>query len=359
MEQKMTQLSYHSKDYETFIGLDVDKNSFSFTVQDQFQKRKSKKMPSNPEYLYNYIQNQFNRKKVICAYEAGPTGFHLHDYLSQKDIVCLITAPASIPTARNEKVKTNRIDSVKIADHLMSGKLKPIRVPQGPYRELRDLVKIRENYARDRKVAKQRIKALLLYSNLYPALKDPDVNWSLNYIKELKQIDCSFAVRQRLNMLIEDLEYARRKLLSVHRTLKSFCRDNDQINQYLHYLQSIPGIGFTIAVMLLGKIGNPEYLQNPRELAAFIGLNPKEKSTGDSINRGSITQMGDKTLRFLLVEAAWVAIRKDTQLAQFYHRIRNKNHPKAAAKIAITAVARKMTQIIYRVLKDKRNYIQH
>jgi len=190
-------------------------------------------------------------------------------------------------------------------------------------------------------------------------MKDPDSNWSANYIKELKQIDCSFAVRQRLDMLIEDLEYARRKLLSVHRTLKSFCRENDQINQYLHYLQSIPGIGFTISTMLLGKIGNPEYLQNPRELAAFIGLNPKEKSTGDSINRGPITQMGDKTLRFLLVEAAWVAIRKDTHLSQFYHRIRNKNHPKSASKIAITAVARKMTQIIYRVLKDKRNYIQH
>lgn len=355
----MTQPSYHSNDYETFIGLDVDKNSFSFTVNDQFQMRKSKKIPSNPEHLYNYIQKHFDLKKVICAYEAGPTGFHLHDYLSAKDILCLITAPASIPTARNEKVKNNRIDSVKITDHLMSGKFKPIRVPQGAYRELRDLVKIRENYARDRKTAKQRIKALLLYSNLYPALKDPDANWSSNYINNLKQIDCSFAVRQRLDMLIEDLEYARRKLLSVHRTIKSFCRENDQINQYMHYLQSIPGIGFTIAVMLLGKIGDPEYLQNPRELAGFIGLTPREKSTGDSINRGSITHMGDKTLRFLLVEAAWVAIRKDTQLGQFYHRIRNKNHPKAASKIAVTAVARKLTQIIYRVLKEKREYIQY
>ena len=355
----MTQPSYHSNDYETFIGLDVDKNSFSFTVQDQFQMRKSKKMPSNPEHLYNYIQKHFNHKKVICAYEAGPTGFHLHDYLSQKDILCLITAPASIPTARNEKVKNNRIDSVKITDHLMSGKMKPIRVPQGPYRELRDLVKICENYAKDRKVAKQRIKALLLYSNLYPALKEPDANWSCNFIKELKQIDCSFAVRHRLDMLIEDLEYARRKLLSVHRTLKSFCRENDQINQYIHYLQSIAGIGFTISVMLLGKIGDPESLQNPRELAGFIGLTPKENSTGDSINRGSITRLGDRTLRFLLVEAAWVAIRKDTQLGQFYHRIRNKNHPKAASKIAITAVARKLTQIIYRVLKEKREYIQY
>jgi len=316
-------------------------------------------MPSNPEHLYNYINNHFDHNKVICAYEAGPTGFHLYDYLCKQDIVCLITSPSSIPTARNETVKNNRIDSVKIADYLMSGKLKPIRVPQGAYRELRDLVKIYENYTTDRKVARQRIKALLLYSNLYPLLKDSDAGWSSNYIKELKNIECSFAVRQRLDMLIEDLEYARKKLLSVHRTLKLFCIENDQINQYMQYLQSIPGIGFTIAIMFLGKIGDPKDLQNPRELAAFVGLTPRENSTGDSVNRGPITHLGDKTLRYLLVEAAWVAIRKDTLLAQFYHRIKNKNHPKAAARIAITAVARKLTQIIYRVLKDERNYIQH
>ena len=260
----MTHPAYCANNYETFIGLDVDKNSFSFTVHDQLQIKKSKKMPSNPEHLYNYIQKHYNTKKVICAYEAGPTGFSLHDYLSQRDISCLITAPASIPKAANERVKTNRIDSVKITEYLVSGKLKPIRVPQGPYRELRDLVKIREIYARDRKATKQRIKALMLYANLYPALKNPDANWSSGYIKELKQIPCSFAVRQRLDMLLEDLEYARKKLLSVHRTIKAFCLQHDQINQYLNYLKSIPGIGFIVAISILGKIGDPEQLQNPR-----------------------------------------------------------------------------------------------
>ena len=93
----MTQQSYHLNDYETFIGLDVDKNSFSYTIGDKFQSKKSKKMPSNPKHLYNYIQKHFDPKKVICAYEAGPTGFHLHDYLTEKNVLCLITSPASIP----------------------------------------------------------------------------------------------------------------------------------------------------------------------------------------------------------------------------------------------------------------------
>lgn len=355
----MTRPTYLPKNYETFIGLDVDKSSFSFTIRSDSKILKSKKMPSNPEHLYNYIQKHFNQEKVICAYEAGPTGFHLHDYLTEQDILCLITSPASIPRPLNKKVKTNRIDSEQITKHLMSGDLKPIRVPQGPYRELRDLVKSRIQYAADRKTARQRIKAYLLYTNLYTNLKDPDSSWTRKYINELKQIECSPTQRLRLSMLIEDLEYARNKLLIVQRILRSFCRENDEINQYIGYLRSIPGIGPVTAITLLGKIGNPEHLTNPRELASFVGLTPKERSTGDSVNRGSITHMGDKTLRFLLVEAAWTAIRKDTQLSQFFHRIRKKNNPKIASKIAITAVARKLTQIVYRVLKDKREYIQH
>ena len=355
----MARSSYQPRNFEAFVGLDVDKSSFSLTITNHFHRQRSKKMPSNPEHLYNYIKKNFNSNKVVCAYEAGPIGYYLYDYLNKNDIKCLITSPASIPKASNERVKNNRLDSVKITDYLMSGNFKPIRVPQGDYRELRDLVKIRENYAHDRKVARQRIKALLLFANLYPNLKDPDSQWSRNHINALTQLECPYSTRQRLDMLLEDLEYARKKLLTIHRTLRSFCKEHAEINHYMHYLQSIPGIGFIVAVNLLGKIGSPKELKNPRELASFIGLSPREKSTGDSVNRGSITHLGDKTLRFLLVEASWVAIRKDTQLNQFYERIRSKNHPRYASRIAITAVARKLTQIIYRVLKDEREYIQH
>jgi transposase len=355
----MTNLTYQPKDYNAFIGLDVDKNNFSFTICNHAQQKISKRIPSNPEHLYNYIKKEFDCKKVICAYEAGPTGFNLYDYLRSKGISCFITTPSSIPKAPNERVKNNRIDSGKIADHLMSGKLKPIRVPEGTYRELRHLAMIREEYSAKRKVAKQQIKALLLYENLYSLIQDAGRDWSIRYLHILRIIPCSFAVRQRLDRLLDDLDYAHQKLLWINKTLTTYCQEHEEIRPYIHYLQSIPGIGFVIAVSILGKIGDPVYLRNPRELAAFMGLVPIEHSTGDSIHRGSITRLGDKTIRFMMIEAAWVAIRFDKQLGQFYYRVKSKHHSHFASKVAITAVARKLTQIIYRVLKDKREYIQY
>lgn len=355
----MTPETYSPRDYDIFIGIDVDKKSFSFTVRDHDKMKRSKKIPADPEQFYNYIQNNFSDKRVICAYEAGPTGFHLHDHLKGKKVPCFVTPPTSIPKAPNERVKTNRIDSNKISEELLAGKLKSIRVPEGSYRELRHLVRIRENYAYDRKEARQRIKALLLSDNLYPLLKDPEIKWSSRYIKELKQIKCSHAVRTRLDMLLMDLEYARQQIFFTHRTLKIFCKNNPEVQKYISYLQSIVGIGFVTAVSILAKIGDPQNLKNPREIGAFLGLVPRENSTGDKIKKGSITHLGNQNLRSMLIEVSWVAMRKDNELEQFYYRIKSRHHPKIASQIAIVAVARKLTQRIYKVLKEQRKYIKH
>src|SRR3989338_1716380 len=109
----MTPNTYASNDYDLFVGLDVDKNSFSFTVRDHETMNQSKKIPSEPQQLYDYMQKRFTGKKVLYAYEAGPTGFHLHDYLAEKNLDCLVVSPLSISKAPNQKVKNNRLDSQK------------------------------------------------------------------------------------------------------------------------------------------------------------------------------------------------------------------------------------------------------
>ena len=352
----MTTMTYLPGNYDVFIGIDVDKRSFAFTVQDHDIMSRSKKIPASPEQLYNYIRNNFNDKRVLCAYEAGPTGYNLYDYLTQKEQPCVMVSPASVPKASNERVKNNRLDSNRIARYLKSGELKPIRVPSEPYRELRELMGIRHNYSNQGKVAKQRIKSLVLFEHLGDPVNDEDLRWSGAYISHLKELPCSAVIRSKLDMLLSDLDYAREQQLKVIKELKSFCAAHAGIDSYRRYLQSIPGIGFITALAILARIGDPSHLTNVREIGAFTGLVPREKSTGDTVHHGSITHLGNSELRSLLVEASWVAIRRDTELCQFYHRIKSRHHPQAAAKKAIVAVARKLTQRIYKVLKERRTY---
>ena len=353
----MTLRGYSPNMFDIFIGLDVDKKSFELNIRDHSIMNRSKKMPSNPEILLNYINKHHSGERVICAYEAGPTGFGLYDYLTENSVPCLVISPLAVPKAKNETAKTNKIDAKKIAEYLQLGKLYSIKVPVGKYRELRHLVRVRENYATKRKKAKQRIKGLLLQESLYSALKEVGSAWSREYVRQLKQLNTTDAVRYRLDMLLMDLEYARVQTLSANRKIKEFCKTHPEVNKYKTFLKSIPGIGFIIAVTILGKLGNPLNLDNVRQIASFIGMVPRENSTGENENKGSITHLGNKILRFMLVEAAWAAIRKDTHLRQFYFRVKSRNHPKGGSKKAITAVARKMTQIIYRVLVDQRIYV--
>lgn len=348
---------YNNNDYDIFIGIDVDQNSFAFTVKDQNQMNRSHKIPARAENLYHHIRHTYNNKRVICAYEVGGTGYHLHDYLTERDIPCLMVSPPSMPKASTDRVKNNRLDSEKIAQHLKTGELPSIRIPSEPYRELRHLVHTREDYVAQGRVAKQRIKALLLFVHLHHTIKDLLKNWSSRYIEELRKLECSLATRQRLDLLLEDLSYARQHNLKNLKNLREFCRNQPGIKRDIHYLQSIPGIGFVTAVTLLANIGDPRNLKNVRELGGFVGLVPCEYSTGDRVSKGSITHMGNRTLRSLLVEAAWIAIRHDTSLSQFYHRIRVRHHPNFGSRKAIVAVARKLTMIVYCLLKEQREYI--
>src|SRR6266446_4510949 len=70
-------------------------------------------------------------------------------------------------------------------------------------------------------------------------------------------------------------------------------------------LQAMRGIDLVAAVTVLAEIGDLSRFQNPRELMGYLGLVPSESSTGDTINRGSITKAGNGQARRILVEAAW------------------------------------------------------
>jgi transposase len=107
---------------------------------------------------------------------------------------------------------------------------------------------------------------------------------------------------------------------------------------------------------LLARIGDWRELHTVRQVAGFLGVVPTEHSTGETIARGSITHTGDGRLRSKLIQAAWSAIRQDGELREFYRAV-CQTHPRdRAARVAIVAVARKLTTRISAVLMHQRPY---
>lgn len=346
------------QEYDVCVAIDTSKKSYSVTCMDRQKSYKSLKMPANPQGLMNYVQKRSPGQRALFVYEAGPTGYYLHDEVTKQNFDCMLVHPASVSKAPNERVKTNRLDSVKLAEQTLGGQLQGIRVPDMDYRELRHIATTRQQYAQDIRRAKQRIKALILFENLpVPQEVDAFKHWSCRYRQGIRKIICpNKTVEFRLQALMDDLEHSQNRLLAVHRQLQQFYVDHPELHKNVQLLRSLPGFGFVISMYLLSRVCDPSRLRHVRELGAFAGLVSSEYSTGEDHNRGEITHMGDRILRSLLIEAAWVAIRRDPELQKFYYRMKAKHTPKAAANKAIVAVARKLTMRVYCVLKEQRPY---
>jgi transposase len=342
------------RNYDVFAGLDVDKKSMAVIFTDHQQLMQSLRLPYSAAQLLNYVRKRFPEQRIAFAYEAGPTGFGLHDELVASGHPCLVVAPQMVPTAPGQRVKTNRLDAKKLSESLRGGQLRSIHVPRSSYRELRHLVQLRDTHVSQVTATKCRIKALLLYEGMtFPG----SGRWSAPVLLELAALPCSAAVRFKLEHLIGTLHFHFNSAATVQKEIRRHCQNDAELRQSITLVTSIPGIGWIVAAHLIARLGDWREIDNVRSIAGFLGLVSSENSTGEKQNRGPITRAGDSRLRNKLIQSAWVTIRKDPELQAFYRNVYERHPEKVAGRKAIVAVARKLTTRIYAVLKQQRPFV--
>lgn len=349
-------LTINPIDFDIFVGMDVDKKSICLTTLDHRGNEKPLKIPYSSANLISYLQRRFAGKRIALAYEVGPTGYGLYDDLTAAGFRCLVVPPADTPQSRSDRVKTNRIDSRKLAYSLRGGELHSVHVPSRVYRQFRHLVALREVFVRQSRAEKFRIKGLLLLEGIPYPDPSPRGHWSAPAIQRLDILPCEPILRFKLDQLLSSLRFADERLRLCNKTIRLFISSHPEIAHNNQLLLTIPGIGEVVAAYLLARIADPIILQRPRQLAALLGLVPTENSTSDRTRRGSITRLGDPATRNKLIETAWTSIRFDPELQQYYERIRSRHPAPIAARKAIVAVARKLTTRIYAVLKYGQPY---
>ena len=345
------------QNYDVFAGLDVDKRSISVTFTDHQGLSRSMRIPYNVEHLLNYVGKHFAGQKVAFAYEAGPTGYGLYDGLVAQGSPCLVASPSMIPKAPGQRVKTNRLDSQGLPENLRGGQLKSIHVPSAVYRELRHLTQLRDTFVSEAVAMKLRVKSLLLFEGIAFPPAPAGSQWSFMVRAKLRRLPCSGTVRFKLDHLLDSLEFSEKQVFKTTQEIRRFCQNDPELGQSIKYLMTIPGIGWIVASQLVARIGDWRNLETVRQLAGFLGLVPTEHSTGDKINRGSITHIGDGRLRSKLIQASWSTIRQDAELREFFRSVARTHPRNVASRVAIVAVARKLSTRISAVLMQQRPYV--
>jgi transposase len=116
-----------------------------------------------------------------------------------------------------------------------------------------------------------------------------------------------------------------------------------------------PGVGPLTALCLTHTLGDVTRFRTSRQVTAYVGLEPVEKSSGSSRRIGHISKAGSSLLRFCLLQAGQAALKRDLRLRQFYKQVCQRRG-QAIAKVAI---ARKVLVRSYIMLRDKIDYAEY
>ena len=350
--KQFKQLDFQKQPF--FIGLDVHRRSWTVTIRSNQMHLKTFSMNPSSQELHRYMNKHYPGGLYYTVYEAGYCGFWIQKQLEECGFLSIVINPADVPTTHKEKTnKRDKVDSRKLSRELENGSLRGIYIPDEFHQQLRTLCRLRYRIIQSQTRVKNRIKGILSFYGIFLPDHCELSHWSRAFIRWLQSLEFSFPMgTESLRFCIEELLGHRKRLAELIRVLRKHMNQYE-LSQLINNICSVPGIGFVTAATLYCELIDIHRFYNLDHLASYVGLVPSVAGSGDwEIDRG-LTFRYNQHLRYLLVEAAWIAVRKDPVLtlkfSQLIRRMTKQN--------AIIRIAKKLLSRVRYVWKHKQRYV--
>ncbi len=337
-----------------YIGMDVHKKSWSVCILTHQLEHKTFSQPPDPTVLVNYLKRNFPGATYHAAYEAGYSGFWTHDRLRELGVECIVVNPADVPTKNKERVrKRDKVDCRKLARSLRSGELTGIYVPTRIKVEDRSLLRTRRNMVKKQTRCKNQIKAMLLFYGIHIPPDMDEGNWPRKFIAWIEAIRMEKASGNvALKVHLEELHHIRRIVVDLNRNIRDLSR-TDEYRENVRLLKMAPGISTLTAMTFLTELYHISRFRTLDNLASYVGLVPNTDSSGEKDTTTGITKRRNPVLRGILIENAWIAVRKDPALMMAFEKLCKR----MKKTNAIVRIARKLLNRIRYILKNKEEYV--
>lgn len=289
-----------------FIGLDVHADTIAVAVAEAGGEVRSYGVIANRlESVRKLIGKLGPVKELKACYEAGPTGYVLYWQLTQLGVACQVIAPSLVPSKAGDRVKTDRRDAEKLARCYRAGELTAVWVPDAAHEALRDLVRAREAAKKDQLKARHRLGKFLLRHGCRPEGIKAWTKQHLEWIGTHVHFDQP-ALEATLQDYLDEVKHVAERIVRLEKAIDDAVRQAPaEIRAVVEALQALRGVAQTTAATIVSELGSLSRFERPRQLMGYSGLVAREHSSGNRIQRGSITKTGNAHLRRVLVEAAW------------------------------------------------------
>lgn len=341
---------------KVFVGIDVHLKSWKVSILLQHSEFQTYSADPCAKQLASYLHKNFPGAEYYSAYEAGFCGFSIHRELSALGIRNIIFNPADIPTSdKDRKQKEDKRDSRKIARCLKNNELHGIYIPSIEMMEFRTFVRHRKSLVENLNSSKTKIKAFLHFNGIKipKELDSASTHWSNRFTDWLRSLKMGTGYgKKSLDSLLKNTDHYRKELLELNKELRAAEKESNFANQ-LRRLRTIPGIGLITACTILSEIEDITRFKNADAFCSYIGLVPSTYSSGEKEIVRGITNRANNAIRAVIVEAAWISIRRDSTLATRYNGLCYRMKPNEA----IIRIAKNLIKRIRYVLKNEKEYI--
>jgi len=251
-------------------------------------------------------------------------------YLDEQGLEVSIVVPNKISNyARTLTVKTvtDKTASEAIARFGLERNLDQWSRPKGLFKKLRQLTRERSQLVDERTVLKNQLHA-------EQAQAEP-------YKKSIERI------KKRIILLDKQEK-------EILEELRSLIKTDNEMQQLVILLCSLPGIGILTAATVLGETNGFDLIRNKRQLTSYAGLDVKEKQSGTSVKgKPRISKKGNKHLRKAMHMPALAAIGHDERFKAIFARLISKHGIKMKA---VVAIQRKLLEMMYTLYKTNKSY---
>ena len=331
------------------MGVDVHTRSHVVAVKVGRELVQRVTLSAQAKAWRRYLE-RFPGCELNVVYESGPHGYNLYDWLMELDgiegrrIHVHVAPPSMIPQAPGKRgVKTDRRDSVRLIQAWETASFRPVVVPEKRQRCERELVRTRDQLKKDSKRLKCRIHAMVKFHGLhYPAQRMWTPQWADELVKIADCADPSGALGCALKAKLDMHASIMDTLATLEKKIVSTCAAGP-CARVAEAVMEHKGIGTTAASVIATEVADFAAFDNSGSFVSYTGLAPGARCSGETRHLGPITKAGNRRLRWVFIECAWIWIRYDTDARLMYEKLKIGR----GSRKAIVATARRMAVNVY------------
>ena len=325
----------------SMLGIDIAKNTFQFHGVDSNGKMILRKRLSRRE-LAAFVGNL--PSCIIVMESCGGANYWARVFQRSGHQVKLISPQFVKPFVQTNKNDANDAQAIVEAASRPSMRFVPIK--QVEQQDIQSIHRIRTRIVKNRTALINEIRGLCLEYGVVLAQGAGRVKPSLCGVIAATDNEFTPSTRTLMGQLYDELVDIEARLKEVDGKIRQLCRQNEDCKRML----TIPGIGELTATAIVAAVPNAKEFRNGRHMSAWLGLVPRQSSSGDKQVLLGISRRGDRYLRTLLIHGARAVLSHYKGRDNDYARWVQKKKTELSFNKAAVALANKNARIIWSML---------